>query len=106
MHGKKYHLTSTAKSILAPQTLEALADADINLQGWQILERWSTKSPEALKILESCGKETLLERLLKQQQLEQDILMGDTGLESVFNGLSHNEILRLHAVKPELELHC
>ena len=106
MHGKKHHLTINAKSILTPQTLEVLANADINLQGWQILERWSRKSPEALKMLESCGKETLLDRLLKQQQLEQDILMGDTGLESVINGLSHSEILRLHAVKPELELHC
>lgn len=104
MHGKKHHLISNAKRILKPQTLEILANADINLQGWQILERWSQKSPDALKALESCGKETFLETLLRQQQLEQDILMGEAGLESVTNGMSHNEILRMHAIKPELEL--
>jgi hypothetical protein len=105
MHNKKHYLISNAKEILKPQTLEVLADADINLQGWQILERWSRKSPEALKTLELQGKETFLNRLLKQQQLEEDILMGEAGLESVTNGLSHTEILRLHAIRPDLELH-
>ncbi len=104
MQDQKHHLISNAKEILKPQTLEVLANADINLQGWQILERWSKKSPEALKALESCGKETFLDTLLRQQQLEQEILMGEAGLESVTNGMSHNEILRMYAVKPELEL--
>ena len=105
MQGKKHQLINNAKEILKPQTLEVLANADINLQGWLILERWSQKSPDALKTLERQGKETFLDTLLRQQQLEEDILMGEVGLESVSNGLSHTEILRLYAIKPELELH-
>jgi len=105
MQEKKHQLINNATEILKPQTLEVLANADINLQGWQILERWSRKSPDALKILEQQGKETFLDTLLRQQQLEEDILMGEAGLESVSNGLSHTEILRLYAIRPELELH-
>ncbi|MDL2284850.1 hypothetical protein LJC19_06895 [Oxalobacter sp. OttesenSCG-928-P03] len=105
MHSRKHHLIKKAREILKPQTLELLASADINLNGWQILERWSRKSPEALKALESRGHDIFLDRLLEQQQLEQEILMGEAGLESVVNGLSHTEILRLHAVRPELELY-
>ena len=105
MQSRKHHLIKKAKEVLKPQTLEVLASADINLNGWQILERWSKKSPEALRTLESQGHDVFLDRLLEQQQLGQEILMGDAALESVINGLSHTEILRLHAVKPELELH-
>lgn len=89
-----------AKRVLATSTLQVVARAPYNTQGWKILDRWAMNSPAELKSLEAQGEVILLGRLLEQQTLETQVLTEHQ--TSSGTHMAEHEILSMHQVETEL----
>jgi hypothetical protein len=91
-----------ARTILAQSTLQAVARAPYNLQGWRILDRWAFNSPQKLLQLEQQGEILLLARLLEQQKIEVPVLTSPEALAQKEEGVAEHEILEMNLVNTEL----
>ena len=75
-----------ATALLSPEIMALVRRAPYNLQGWKILERWTSQEPEALKGLESRGLLSFINVLLNQQAAESNALnsrLSDTHLSDM-----------------------
>ncbi len=75
----------------------------VNYRGMEILERWATNQPEALRELERNSFHLMI-RLLEQQDLEANILDLPESLEQLSQGLTASEILTMREVNMSLTL--
>lgn len=95
----------TYQEILPPEMLTRLRSyPEINYIGWNILERWAANSPEKLAGLVNArnGMTLLVIKLLKQQEIELDILTSLEGIKLQQNGLTAHEVLEMHEIDTEL----
>lgn len=90
-----------ASLILKASTIQAVRQSpSFNLTGWKILDRWAFNTPATLWALEATGELLLLERLLKQQELESKVLR--ESLVQQQEGMTEMEILQQNEVQTEL----
>lgn len=95
----------TYQEILPPEMLKQFRTyREINYLGWNILERWAANSPEKLADLVNArnGMTLLIIKLLKQQEIETDILTSYEGIQLQQNGLAAHEVLEMHEIATEL----
>lgn len=92
-------LLSIAANALASETIEAVRRSpSFHARAWHILDRWAFNSPKQLLQMEAEGEVILLERLLRQQEIEQQALTSPDGLVQRGCGLTEHEILAMHGI--------
>lgn len=90
---------SIAANVLASETINAVKRSpSFHARAWHILDRWAFNSPKLLLQMEAEGEVILLERLLRQQEIEQQALASSDGLAQRGHGLTEHEILALHGI--------
>jgi hypothetical protein len=90
---------SIAANTLASSTIEAVRRSpSFHGRAWHILDRWAFNSPKQLLQMEGEGELILLERLLKQQEIEQRALTLPDSLAQRRHGLTEHEILAIHGI--------
>lgn len=90
---------SIAANALANSTIDAVRRSpSFHARAWHILDRWAFNSPKQLPKTEAEGEVILLERLLRQQEIEQQALTSFDGLAQRGHGLTEHEVLALHDI--------
>lgn len=90
---------SIAANTLASSTIEAVRRSpSFHARAWHILDRWAFNSPKQLLQMEVEGEVILLERVLRQQEIEQQALTSSDGIVQRGHGLTEHEILALHGI--------
>ena len=97
--GKTQPLQLAAR-ILTPENLDMFRQQPFNSYGWTILDRWAVQEPEALKALQEQGEIVLFDRVLQQQELEQETILNNK--EARDKGLTPMEVLAMEGIPTQL----